>query len=86
MPKSAQQHQTIHEDSRSGHRLSAFFTQIFEMYDDNKSDDIDFDEFMAILTCVSSRFKLDLAKELFAIFDISQNGIISKAEFKDAIF
>lgn len=57
------------------------FKKIFEMFDDNQTDELDFEEFLAILNCISNKFQTQQAKELFNIFDVSNDGKITKEEF-----
>jgi len=52
------------------------------MFDDNSSQELDFDEFSQILNCISSRFGPDLIKKLFDVFDKSHDAKISKNEFQ----
>jgi hypothetical protein len=34
-----------------------YFLKVFEMFDDNNSAELDFDEFNAVLNCISGSFK-----------------------------
>ena len=48
------------------------------MFDDNNSSELDFDEFSAVLHCISNTFKKNTIEKLFKQFDVSKDGKISK--------
>ena len=57
----------------------SLLSKVFEMFDSNNSNEIDFNEFCNILKCIEVNFSH--AEKLFKFFDKNNDGKINKEEF-----
>ena len=58
-----------------------FFSMMFDIYDQNRDGELDFDEYLYALSAITGANRLRTIETLFRFFDINHQGYITREEF-----